>query len=173
VLIQELVNSFDVWRGRDELAGPREAAAWLRARKLLDRRSGLTPEDVQRLHELREVLRRMCLTNNGVQPRTGDIDLLNALVHDADIRPLFTADGVGLRSRTSGPTGALGQIIALVYDAIRDGSWRRLKACPEDACNYTFYDTSRNSSRVWCSMAGCGSKAKMRAYRARTRVARQ
>jgi predicted RNA-binding Zn ribbon-like protein len=170
VLVQELVNSFDVRRGRDELGGPEEAATWLHARRLLDRPSDLTAKDVQRVHGLRELLRRMCLNNNGAQPRTSDIDILNALVHDADLRPVFTAEGVGLQAGGPGLNGALGQIIALVYDAIRDGSWRRLKACPEDACNYAFYDTSRNSSRVWCSMAGCGSKAKMRAYRARNRT---
>ncbi|HEV7931895.1 MAG TPA: CGNR zinc finger domain-containing protein [Actinomadura sp.] len=62
------------------------------------------------------------------------------------------------------------EIVGIVYDAMRDWTWRRLKACPEDACNYTFYDTSRNGARVWCSMAGCGSKVKMRAYRARART---
>jgi predicted RNA-binding Zn ribbon-like protein len=65
---------------------------------------------------------------------------------------------------------ALGQIAGITYDAIRDGTWSRLKSCPEDACNYTFYDTSRNGSRVWCSMSGCGSKVKMRAYRARAKA---
>lgn len=107
----------------------------------------------------------MYLTNNRVQPGTCDIDILNDLAHDADLRPLSTEEGVGLKARKSGPTGALGQILALVYGAIRDGTWRPPKTCPEDARNYMIYDTSRNSSRVWCSMSGCGSKAKVRAYR--------
>jgi predicted RNA-binding Zn ribbon-like protein len=171
VLIQELTNSFDVRRGRDELAGIREATMWLRSRGLLDRQFALTANDVARLHELRRVLRRMCLANNGAQIHTADVEVLNVLVHDADIRPTFTLEGVGVDIASTGATGALGRIAAIVYDAIRDGTWSRLKACPEDACNYTFYDTSRNGSRVWCSMAGCGSKVKMRAYRARARAA--
>ncbi|MFI6333106.1 CGNR zinc finger domain-containing protein [Micromonospora chersina] len=48
------------------------------------------------------------------------------------------------------------QIDGIVYEAIRDGTWGRVEACPEDACNYAFYDTSRNGSRVRCSMASCG-----------------
>jgi predicted RNA-binding Zn ribbon-like protein len=44
-----------------------------------------------------------------------------------------------------------------------------MKACPGDACNYAFYDHTRNNSRMWCSMARCGSRAKMRAYRTRRR----
>lgn len=170
VVIQELANSFDVRRGRDDLAGPRDAAGWLRARGLLAPQLALTAEDLARLHRLREVLRRMCLANNGAELHAADIDALNVLVRDSDMRPAFTVHGVGLDVLSSGAIGALGQIVGIVYEAIRDGTWGRVKACPGDACNYAFYDTSRNGSRVWCSMAGCGSKVKMRAYRARAKA---
>ena len=33
----------------------------------------------------------------------------------------------------------------------------RWHACPQDACNYTFYDRTKNNSRTWCSMSRCGS----------------
>jgi predicted RNA-binding Zn ribbon-like protein len=173
VVIQELANSFDVRRGRDDLAGPRDAAGWLRARGMLGPRLAVTAEDLARLHGLREALRRMCLANNGAELSGADIDTLNAVVRDSDIRPAFTVHGVDLDVMSSGAMRALGQIVGIVYEAIRDGTWGRLKACPEDACNYTFYDTSRNGSRVWCSMAGCGSKVKMRAYRARAKADHQ
>lgn len=172
VVVQELVNSFDARRGRDELVDAREATTWLRTRGLLGRPHALTGGDVERLQELRVVLRRMCLANNGAERRAADADFLNAVVRDAGIRPTFTPQGADLRVNSSACIGALGRIVALVYDAVRDGMWSRLKACPEDACNYTFYDTSRNGSRVWCSMAGCGTKVKMRAYRARVNAAR-
>lgn len=172
VSIQEFVNSFDLRRGRDELADTREATMWLRSRGLLDRRFALTGSDVERLHELRAVLRRMCLANNGAERRAAEVDILNAIMRDADIQPIFTAEGVGVEVGSSTAVSGLGRIVVLVHDAVRDGTWNRLKACPEDACNYTFYDTSRNGSRVWCSMAGCGTKVKMRAYRARTNAAR-
>lgn len=172
VVVQELVNSFDVRRGRDDLAGPDDAATWLRARDLLGGGAVLADDELHRLHEMRDVLRRMCLANNGAEPRDADIAALNDLVLDADLRPAFSVHGAGLQITTSGGMGALGRIAGIVYDAMRDGTWHRLKACPEDACNYTFYDTSRNGSRVWCSMAGCGTKVKMRAYRARTKARR-
>jgi predicted RNA-binding Zn ribbon-like protein len=34
-------------------------------------------------------------------------------------------------------------------------------------CGWLFLDTTKNGSRRWCSMAGCGSRAKMRRYYAR------
>ncbi|MBV9596829.1 MAG: CGNR zinc finger domain-containing protein [Chloroflexi bacterium] len=40
-----------------------------------------------------------------------------------------------------------------------DDTWRRLKACPGDACSCAFYDQTRNNSREWCSMTRCGSRA--------------
>jgi predicted RNA-binding Zn ribbon-like protein len=171
-LIQELANSFDTRQERDALAGCREATAWLHARGLLDRKFTLTAGDLARLHELRQVLRRMCLANNGARISMADIDVLNTVVRDAGIRLVFTVEGVDLDIVSPGAMGALGRIVEIVCDAMRDGAWVRLKACPEDACNYAFYDTSRNRSRVWCSMAGCGSRVKMRAYRARTKASR-
>jgi predicted RNA-binding Zn ribbon-like protein len=43
----------------------------------------------------------------------------------------------------------------------------RVKICPADDCRWAFYDSSRNGSRQWCSMAVCGNRAKARAHRAR------
>jgi predicted RNA-binding Zn ribbon-like protein len=48
----------------------------------------------------------------------------------------------------------------------------RVKQCSGlDGCDWLFYDTSKNGSRRWCSMEGCGSRAKMRRYNARRRLA--
>ena len=54
-------------------------------------------------------------------------------------------------------------------DLLRDGPLDRLKACED--CPWLFLDTSRNHSRRWCSMGDCGSRSKMRRYRARRATA--
>ncbi|MFI6483108.1 CGNR zinc finger domain-containing protein [Nonomuraea sp. NPDC050663] len=80
------------------------------------------------------------------------------------------APGVVLRPQTDGTAGRL---LALVVEAVRAGQWARLKACPD--CSWVFYDHSRNGARRWCAMnpapgaRGCGSIAKVRAYRDRLR----
>jgi predicted RNA-binding Zn ribbon-like protein len=44
----------------------------------------------------------------------------------------------------------------------------RIKECPgANDCGSLFYDTSRNGTRRWCSMEGCGSRVKMRRQYAR------
>lgn len=67
-----------------------------------------------------------------------------------------------------------GQLAVIVVDAIGDGSFSRLKACPD--CRWVFYDNTRNGSKKWCMMnpagpqsRGCGNIAKARRHRARIR----
>jgi predicted RNA-binding Zn ribbon-like protein len=74
---------------------------------------------------------------------------------------------VSLQARAAGAAGALGRIVAFVVDAIADGTWSRLKACLNDECQWAFYDSARNRSAKWCSMAVCGNRMKARAFRAR------
>jgi hypothetical protein len=59
-------------------------------------------------------------------------------------------------------------LAALLQSSI-DGSFRRLKVCRSDTCQWTFYDNSKNGCGTWCSMRSCGSRAKARAYRERHR----
>lgn len=47
----------------------------------------------------------------------------------------------------------------------------RVKRCPGDEglCGWLFLDSTKNRTRRWCSMAGCGSRAKMRRFYRRRR----
>jgi predicted RNA-binding Zn ribbon-like protein len=65
----------------------------------------------------------------------------------------------------SRPGAVVGPIVAIVYEAMVNGTWARLKACRADDCHWAFYDRSRNRSGTWCDMADCGNRAKVRAYR--------
>lgn len=58
-------------------------------------------------------------------------------------------------------------------ELLTTGDLMRVKLCAgPEGCGWLFYDTSKNDSRRWCSMEGCGSRAKMRRYNARRRSAR-
>jgi predicted RNA-binding Zn ribbon-like protein len=82
----------------------------------------------------------------------------------------FGADGAArLEPLAGGVDGALGRLLARVAAAQDDGTWARLKVCPADDCQVAFYDTSRNRSAVWCDMAVCGNRQKVRSFRERRR----
>ena len=40
----------------------------------------------------------------------------------------------------------------------------RLSQCHDDECGWFFLDTSRNRSRRWCTMKGCGNRNKARTF---------
>ena len=56
-------------------------------------------------------------------------------------------------------------LILIVRDAQRDGSWKRLKACRNDECLWAFYDRSHAGRGAWCDMATCGNRIKNRNLR--------
>jgi predicted RNA-binding Zn ribbon-like protein len=49
---------------------------------------------------------------------------------------------------------------------------RRVKRCPGNGdCGWLFLDRSKNATRRWCSMTGCGNRAKLRRFLTRHRRA--
>jgi len=57
---------------------------------------------------------------------------------------------------------------AVARDAGRlltEGSAARLRECASDTCGWLFLDTTKNRSRRWCDMKGCGNRDKVRRYR--------
>jgi predicted RNA-binding Zn ribbon-like protein len=66
--------------------------------------------------------------------------------------------------------GLLWPIARSAVELLTRGDPARVKECAgPEGCGWLFYDLSKNASRRWCSMEGCGSQAKMRRYHARRR----
>jgi predicted RNA-binding Zn ribbon-like protein len=51
-----------------------------------------------------------------------------------------------------------------------EGGADRIRQCDHPHCVLWFFDTSRNGTRRWCSMAGCGNRAKAQRHYDRTRT---
>lgn len=73
-----------------------------------------------------------------------------------------------LRGRGAGTDTVLGEIAVALAGARLAARWPRVKACTGENCGFVFWDGSRNASRRWCDMQRCGSRHKMRSYRARS-----
>ena len=123
---------------------------------------------------VREALRKVARTN-GEQDQGGLETALVALDEaggrcEVEIRfgergPRLVPAGRGSVDR------AIAAVLAITARAMIDGSWERLKVCPGEDCGWAFYDTSRNQSSRWCSMAVCGGRSKARTHYHRHRGA--
>ena len=169
--VQALVNTIELPDGRDRLADVDEARPWLVASGLLGLDSDLRPDDVVLVRGVREGLRAMLVHNAGGPPPTpGALAPLRDVATDATARADFDERGEILLSATGNSVPArLIELLLIIRDAQRDGSWARLKACGNDECQWAFYDRSRNHGGTWCEMSSCGNKLKNREFRARKR----
>ena len=155
---------------RELLTSPEDLRDWFAGRGWLAADAHLTDADLQQALEVREALRSLLLANNGGELDEAAVESLNRAAKSAEILVRFHDDGRSeLAAARSGIDGALGQLLAIVFRAMAEGTWERLKACPYESCFWAFYDYSKNRSGTWCSMAVCGNRAKAHAYRERRR----
>jgi predicted RNA-binding Zn ribbon-like protein len=155
-LVQLFLNTSDHETGRELLDTPRALADWFHANGFRVDSAGRG--DLRRARELRDEVRHMIAT--GKRGPTLEEAARRAKLHLSFAPPRLVPLATGVN-------GALGAIAAAVYEAMRDGSWRRLKTCRN--CGWAFWDESKNRSGVWCSMQLCGSRLKARRYRRRSR----
>ena len=168
-LVIDFVNTLDPDDGTDAFATRVGLASWLVERGLLGA-ADLPLREVDRREAigLREALLALMLAHNGVAVETDPAGALDEVADRGKLGVQFRSDGSApLTPRAKGFAGALAQVVVPVAEAARDGSWQRVKACRADDCQWAFYDRSRNRSGVWCDMAVCGNRAKVRAYRRR------
>jgi predicted RNA-binding Zn ribbon-like protein len=166
-LVESFLNSVDVDSGADDLDSVPRYADWLRAHH----QPAADPQqsDLADARALRDALRAAARAHHDHASGPAG-DLLDALTRRIHLRASFGPAGIGLEGAETGARGVLGAVLAAVVLAERAGTWRRVKICREDTCQWAFYDPSKNSSKQWCSMRVCGNRNKTRAYRARQRA---
>jgi predicted RNA-binding Zn ribbon-like protein len=166
-LLRTFMNSVDLESGEDDFAAPGALAEWLTTRGLLARGTRLREEDRVAAVAFREAVREVLEANAG-----------HGSARDAAARLDRIAARIPLRVRVGGPAplepagakgidAAIGRLLAIIHESITQGTWQRLKVCRNDTCRWAFYDSSRNRSGAWCTMAICGNRMKGRTFRRR------
>lgn len=128
----------------------------------------LRPDDRADVTRLREALARaFAAVAGGVLLDERDAATLNS--HAADEPPVLRVGRDGSASRVAtDPVAA--SLAAIARDAIetiaRDGAGLRI--CSAADCARVFLDRSHGRRRRWCSMRGCGNRAKVSAFRRRS-----
>jgi predicted RNA-binding Zn ribbon-like protein len=169
--LQAFINTNDIEERRDAFATPPQLAAWLAQHDLA--LGDLTPTEPDRtwVVSVREALRDLIEARDEGGDTAPASAVLDAAARTTGLSLSFGSDGAALTPTRSGVRGAVGRILAEVPFAMASDDWHRLKVCRNDACRWVFFDTSRNRSSRWCTMALCGNRMKARAYRARARGA--
>jgi predicted RNA-binding Zn ribbon-like protein len=168
LLVQSFVNTYEADTDVDLLADQDMALPWLNEAGLLERAS-VTSTELELARGVREGLRALMVQNaSGDPPSPAQLEPLVALGAASRLQPLVGADGVVNLELEDGATAIrLANLLVIVRDAQRDGSWLRLKACRNDECLWAFYDRSHAGRGAWCDMASCGNRIKNRNLRAR------
>lgn len=65
---------------------------------------------------------------------------------------------------------ALGPVVESLTETLVQGDLTRLRECAHPDCVLRFYDDSKNGARRWCTMSGCGNRAKAAAFLQRKKV---
>jgi predicted RNA-binding Zn ribbon-like protein len=165
--VRRFLNTVNPESGGDHFETSTSLAHWLE-REGYGRPVRVTATDRRRAVTVRQALRDLAYANH---EGSTDRRAIAALDDAASRLPVTLRFGPPrLEPGQRGVDAALAAILVATYDSMVSGTWTRLKACRNAHCRWTFYDHSKNASGAWCSTLACGSRMKVRAYRARRRA---
>ncbi|MGW2635419.1 CGNR zinc finger domain-containing protein [Streptomyces sp. NPDC001348] len=119
---------------------------------------------LRRLHQARDALRAAVDRS----PEEG-APLVDAVLEHGRIRAGLTAAGPVERAEFADASWGPAWLAARNYLELLDTAPDRIRSCAHEACVLHFFDTSRNGTRRWCSMAACGNRAKASRHYARSK----
>ena len=188
--VLDLVNTVS-WRGdraraRDHLESPADALVWSsRAGVLTPVEAGVLQQHVARrpaagaalLEDLR-ALRTVVAdaVADVAQPRTTEVEseVLAALDHSRLVRQHPESGTRGQRYRwevTGVDEHTPRRRLALDLLDLLTVPRGPIRRCADPACGWVFEDTSRGSTRQWCSSSDCGNRNRVRQHHRRRRAA--
>ncbi|MFC7917564.1 CGNR zinc finger domain-containing protein [Streptomyces sp. NPDC057386] len=96
---------------------------------------------------------------------------VDAVLAHGRVRATLTAEGPGEKPEFEDPSWGPAWLAARDYLRLLTTAPDRIRSCAHEACTLHFFDTSRNGTRRWCSMAVCGNRAKASRHYARAKEA--
>ena len=153
----------------DLLRNEKDLQRWLAESGL--GRMTVTKGHMREAKALRAKLRRLFLRlAGGERLRTSDLAPVNeALGGAASHLQLELHDGrPHLQTATGRATPAF-LLAKAAAEFLSTADLSRVRRCEGHGCILVFYDTTRSRTRRWCSMAGCGNRAKAAAHYERIR----
>jgi predicted RNA-binding Zn ribbon-like protein len=144
---------------RDLLTDTDGLAVWLAGNRLDFPASGAV---LRHTLQARDALR--AAVDGSLAEGAADID---AVLAHGRVRLTLTARGQGENPEFSDASWGPAWLAARDYLELLRTAPDRIRGCAHESCILHFFDTSRNGTRRWCSMAGCGNRAKASRHYAR------
>ncbi|QQZ08518.1 CGNR zinc finger domain-containing protein [Heyndrickxia vini] len=124
---------------------------------------------LQQAVELRESIYHIfSLVSNDDTPNAKDLAILNTAIGNAYGKMQVVPDENKFSLEFLNCEELDGMLPPIVQSAIEiltsEKELSRVKKCEGYPCGWLFFDTSRNRSRRWCSMADCGNRAKAKRF---------
>ncbi|MEV6752057.1 CGNR zinc finger domain-containing protein [Streptomyces sp. NPDC051214] len=151
---------------QDLLADTGGLTVWL-ATNGLDDRFAADEATLQNVVRAREAISAVV---DGPDAADG-IARVNKVLGHGRIRATLSAAGPGEEPEFKDPAWGAAWLAARDYLTLLAAAPDRIRPCAHEACILHFFDTSRNGTRRWCSMAACGNRAKASRHYARGREA--
>ncbi|GGW37290.1 hypothetical protein GCM10010503_11560 [Streptomyces lucensis JCM 4490] len=148
---------------QDLLDGTEGLAVWL-ADNGLDGAHAADADVLRHLRQAREALK----TAVDGSPADG-APLVDAVLAHGRVRVRLTGQGVREEPEFTDPSWAPAWLAARNYLDLLAEAPDRIRRCAHESCILHFFDTSRNGTRRWCSMAACGNRAKASRHYARSK----
>lgn len=156
---------------RELLSHPNDLARWLAAAKPMSATPEVTPADLNLARTLRESVYALALARiHGTAPLDDARRKLNRIAAETSAIPKLDSHS---RIHFSGSARAfLASIAQNAIELLGCDISERIRQCEGETCALLFLDTSRSGDRRWCSMSGCGNRAKVADFRRRRRLNR-
>jgi predicted RNA-binding Zn ribbon-like protein len=174
-LALDLLNTVAIINGApvDFLATDADVLRWLEQAGVQDSGKSLVFAPgalVASARSLREMVRGLIAKRKA--DGHADVRAFNAYLAEAASYPQLvwplrqTPAIVRLRSQKS-PEQLLAPVAEAAADLLENGEFELVRKCEDDGCVLWFYDRTKSHRRRWCSVATCGNRNKVKAFRLR------
>jgi predicted RNA-binding Zn ribbon-like protein len=108
------------------------------------------------------------------QPESKDLAAFNIFLNEAGshLQIATISEGFGWDWVSDSLEKPLWRISWSAAELLLSEKRELVRECGSETCSWLFLDTSRNHSRRWCDMKGCGNRAKARRHYARSKAAK-
>jgi predicted RNA-binding Zn ribbon-like protein len=163
------VRALERWLIASGMASSAKAKAAIRSWRDSTQAAAFLEQLIGFRERLRDAVVRI---EDGSQPTDAFLTELNSLLIQYPLRTsLRKRDGKVIREMSfelRKPSDLWAPIIDATADLLANAQASRIRKC--ESCVVHFFDTSKKSSRRWCSMNICGNKRKVAAYQQRKRA---